>query len=90
MGSFLARCRETGIKRVVLRKPYGERRPWQALLDLPGLGLTLRGEYRRNPVYDDKGMEVTLWDFERSCSTSLNLFGSGLISECYLLIDARL
>jgi MoaA/NifB/PqqE/SkfB family radical SAM enzyme len=84
MADFLARCRHLGVQRLVLRKLYGENRPWCALL--PGnLGLTHKGEYRNNPVYCFHGMEVTLWDFEGTASSSINLFSSGLISSRYLL-----
>ncbi len=86
---FLERCGETGIRRVVLRKLYGDTRPWEALIPLETLGLSRQGAYRGNPVYDYQGVEVTLWDFERSESTSINLFSSGLISTAYLLAQAR-
>jgi molybdenum cofactor biosynthesis enzyme MoaA len=81
---FLAQCQRLGLKRVVLRRLYGESRPWPAID-----GLTPRGEYRRNRVYDYHGLEVTLWDFDRSESTSINLFSSGVISETYLLAETQ-
>jgi MoaA/NifB/PqqE/SkfB family radical SAM enzyme len=84
MADFLARCRHLGVQRLVLRKLYGENRPWCALL--PGdIGLIQTGEYRNNPVYRYHGMEVTLWDFASTESSSINLFSSGLISSSYLL-----
>jgi hypothetical protein len=43
------------------------------------------GAYRGNPVYHYQGMEVTLWDFEDTESTSINLFSNGVISHLYLL-----
>jgi hypothetical protein len=49
----------------------------------------LLGSYRDNPVYDYRGMEVTYWNFERTSSTSLNLFADGTISEEYLLTKGR-
>ena len=84
---FLSRCAALGVRRVVLRKLYGEPRPWPALLPFAELPLTLRGEYRNNPVYDFQGMEVTLWDFEQTDCTSINLFSSGVISTAYQLAD---
>ncbi len=88
MESFLADCRRMGVRRVVLRKLFGDQRPWEQLSALDKLGLEFCGRYRDNPVYDYHGMQVTLWDFGRSQSRSLNLFSSGLISDAYLLLDA--
>ena len=67
---------------------FGEQRAWQVLL--PALADSWKAErsYRGNPIYEIDGLEVTLWDFERSQSTSLNLFSSGWISDRYLLADA--
>jgi molybdenum cofactor biosynthesis enzyme MoaA len=84
---FLQTCLEIGIRRVVLRKLFGETRSWEQLIPLRDLPLTLKSIYRSNPVYDLKGMEVTCWDFQRSASRSLNLFASGLISSNYRLKD---
>lgn len=90
MGAFLQRCREIGVQRVVLRKLYGEARPWAELLDLAALGLACRDVYRNNLVCNYQGMQVTLWDFGRSESTSINLFSSGAISSQYLLAGKTL
>ncbi|MEW5870387.1 MAG: radical SAM protein [Chloroflexota bacterium] len=91
MGEFLGRCREVGVPRVVLRKLFGEERTWAELLDPASLGLLVRqGIYRNNPVYDYQGMQVTLWDFGRCASTSINLFSSGAISSQYLLAGKTL
>jgi len=86
---FLVRCREMGIRRLVLRKPFGERRSWDKLILIDRMALTPRSEYRTNPVYDFLGMEVTLWDFQQSTNKSINLFASGLISSSYQLIMAN-
>ncbi len=80
LASFLSRCRALGVRRAVLRQLYGDTRQW----DLPA-GLRPVGSYRRNPVYDWDGMEVTYWRFEDTTSTSLNLFSDGSISSGYLL-----
>jgi MoaA/NifB/PqqE/SkfB family radical SAM enzyme len=82
---FLLRCAETGISRVVLRKLFGEQRAWNDLLNLTDLDLEPRAAYRTNPVFELAGIEVTLWDFEQTSSRSINLFGSGMISQSYLL-----
>jgi molybdenum cofactor biosynthesis enzyme MoaA len=81
LDAFLARCREIGIRRVVLRQLYGDTRRWR----LPPR-LWRVGAYRHNPVYDYGGMEVTYWRFDATTSTSLNLFSDGTISDEYLLI----
>ena len=84
MDGFLEQVRDLGVKRLVLRKLYGEKRNWNELL--PGsLKLKWIGRYRGNPIYNAQGMEVTLWDFEQAESTSINLFSNGLISNQYLL-----
>lgn len=80
---FLARCHTIGVKRVVLRRLYGDTREWLLPADL-----LLRGDYRGNPVYDFDGMEVTAWNFDHCDCTSLNLFSNGTISEEYLLVKA--
>jgi hypothetical protein len=83
---YLDRCRALGIRRVVLRKPFGERRRWEAWCDLSCLeGMRERRVYCGNPVYADEALEVTVWDFERTESRAINLFSSGEISREYLL-----
>jgi hypothetical protein len=91
IGTFLARCRAIGVRRVVLRRPYGEGEangkddPLRSIA-----GCACRGTYRGNPVYVYGGeVEVTWWDFGQSTSRSLNLFGDGTISTDYLLARAR-
>jgi hypothetical protein len=81
--SFLDRCGAIGVKRVVLRQLYGDTRLWP----LPHQ-LIPRTVYRRNPVYDYYGMEVTFWRFDQTASTSINLFSDGTISDHYLLTRA--
>lgn len=79
---FLARCREIGVRRVVLRRQYGDRRAWDLF---PGLAPARR--YRNNPVYELGGLEVTYWEFEAAASTSINLFADGTLGRAYLLAD---
>jgi MoaA/NifB/PqqE/SkfB family radical SAM enzyme len=95
-GSYMERCREIGVQRLVFRREYrpscgetdafsGLREPYprEALA-----GCILCGTYRGNPVYDCQGMQVTFWSFERTTSTSLNLFADGTVSSQYLLARA--
>lgn len=82
--TFLARCHEIGIRRLVFRQLYGDPHRWDILSNL-----TPVRTYRNNPVYDYDGMEITIWNFDRTTSTSLNLFSDGSISSEYLLARAR-
>jgi hypothetical protein len=81
---FLATCQGIGVRRVVLRRLFGDRRPW------PGIGgLELKGSYRGNVVMDFSDMEVTLWSFEAATCRSLNLFADGTLGTSYLLAETR-
>jgi MoaA/NifB/PqqE/SkfB family radical SAM enzyme len=89
IASFLERAHATGIRRVVLRKLYGDSRPWSDWIDLHALQLNHIRDYRGNPVFDYAGMEVTLWDFDQTESRSINLFSSGEISLNYHLVETN-
>jgi len=84
---YLQRCHQLGVRRVVLRKRFGERRDWSELL--PGCWEDPQEERFGNPVYERQGVQVTQWDFERAQIRSLNLFSSGEISAEYLLAGER-
>lgn len=84
LGEYLRRCRELGVRRVTLRKLYGDRRPWAMLLDPEALGLTPVGAYS-SPIYDYEDLEVTLWDFRAARCRAINLFSSGEITAEYLV-----
>ncbi len=77
---MVARCRELGISRMVLRKLYGETLDWDIFPDLKALRY-----FAGNPIYDVCGMEVTVWDFSASSLRCLNLFSDGSISQEYEL-----
>jgi len=79
---FLARCRRIGVRRLVLRRLFGDHTPWPSWE-----GLRPAGEYRGNPVMDFSGMEVTLWSFEAATCRSLNLFADGTLGTSYLLTE---
>ena len=82
--AIIARCRELGLRRLVLRRCLGEGRRWPLLA-----GRRPVRRFAGNPVYDLDGLEVTVWDFERSALGCLNLFSDGTITERYLLEHAR-
>jgi len=81
--AYLDHCRAVGAQRVVLRKPFGERRNWSELLS--GNWKAPIEERFGCPVYGWEGVQVTLWNFEHAQIGSLNLFSSGEISAEYLL-----
>lgn len=80
---FLKRCQAMGVKRLVFRQLLGDARVWPL-----AAGLSRRGAYRGNPVYDYQGMEITYWNFDQAECASINLFGDGTISTDYLLAKA--
>jgi hypothetical protein len=82
---FLDRCQAIGLKRLVFRQLYGDMRALPIVA-----GLSLRGSYSSNPVYDYRGMEVTYWNFDRCDCQSINLFSDGTIGESYHLAKTKL
>jgi len=80
---FLARCRAIGLRRLVVRQLYGDSDALPLVT-----GLTSRGAFGRNPMYDYRGVEVPYWNFDHCDCRSLNLFSDGSISEEYLLVKA--
>ena len=82
--SFLDECRAIGVRRVVVRRLYGETRQWDILRGLPVVG-----RFRGNPVMRHGEMEVTYWDFDQSGCRSINLFADGTLGTSYLLTDTR-
>jgi len=82
--AIIARCRALGLRRLVLRRCFGEGRRWPLLA-----GHSPVRRFAGNPVYDLDGLEVTVWDFERSALSCLNLFSDGTITEQYLLARGR-
>lgn len=82
---FLARCHDLGIRRLVLRKLFGDTRPIQTWLEAVLPVLTPQAAYRGNPVYQFGAMEVTVWDFLETQSRAINLFADGTLSDQYLL-----
>jgi MoaA/NifB/PqqE/SkfB family radical SAM enzyme len=76
---FIAECRRIGVRRLVLRKLYGDSRRWE----YPALPVVRM--FKGNPVMDFEGMEVTYWDFDQSECRSINLFPDGTLGTSYLL-----
>lgn len=79
---ILARCRELGIRRMVLRKLYRETRDWGLF---PGMEPV--SWFGGNPCYRVQGMEVTVWDFSRTQVNCLNLFSNGAITAQYRIAE---
>ncbi len=77
---ILRRCGELGVRRLVLRKLYGDSSPENFFPDLNPVR-TFGG----NPVYALNGLEVTVWDFGRSALRCLNLFSDGSVTDAYEL-----
>jgi pyruvate-formate lyase-activating enzyme len=80
--AFVERCRRIGVRRLVVRKLYGETRDWPILRGLPVVR-----RFKGNPVLDCGGMEVTAWDFDLADCRSLNLFADGTLGTSYLLTE---
>ncbi len=80
---ILRRFRQMGVRRVVLRRPYGSNAPFRFFP-----GLRPARIFGGNPVYQVDEMEVTLWDFSKTRLSCLNLYSDGLIADAYL-ISAR-
>jgi MoaA/NifB/PqqE/SkfB family radical SAM enzyme len=87
---FLENCHRLGVRRVVFRKLFSEKRSWEELIPTRSVGFSARGNYRGNPIYDHGGIEVTLWDFNATESTCINLFSTGQISREYKLAQTPL
>lgn len=81
--SMLERVRAIGYRRVVLRRRYGEPRPYDPLR-WPRPVRWFGG----NPVYDLDGLEVTVWDFDSTCLRCVNLFPDGSVRDAYRLEEA--
>ncbi len=95
---FLTRCHTVGVRRVVVRKLFGESRDFldqalthssRAVRDSLGIlrELPVVRHFKGNPVMDLDGMEVTYWTFSDATCKSINLFADGTLGEQYLLTD---
>ncbi len=77
---FLVRCAALGVQRVALRRLFDDTREWDILPDETPVRY-----FRRNPVFNFMGMEVTVWNFGETSTRALNLFSDGTITGEYLL-----
>ncbi len=81
--AMIDRCRALGIRRMVLRRPWGSESNRPLLADHQP-----QRRFGGNPVYQLDGLEVTVWDFARAaCLRCLNLFADGSISDRYELVS---
>jgi pyruvate-formate lyase-activating enzyme len=83
---YLERCRELGVRRLVLRRLHDD--PSEVPI-LPAVlpGVAPIGAYRGNRVYRLGALEVTDWCFRRTNCTCLNLFPDGTLSDRYRLAE---
>ena len=90
---IVARCRDLGLRRMVLRKLYlsgdglASREPWEQIQRWLSR-FPRRGTFGGNPVLDADGVELTLWDFERTKLRCLSLFSHGSMGTEYELARA--
>ena len=81
--SLLSFLRNLGCRRVTLRRRYGDPEPCSPL---PGLHPVRH--FGGNPVFLLDGLEVTVWDFERTRLPCLQLFPDGSVRDGYLITEA--
>lgn len=86
---FIESCYQKWVKRLVLRKVFWEMRSLYTLIDVDSIVMTCKSSFMNNEVYDYKGMEVTLREFESTENTCYNLFSDGTISDKYLLSETK-
>ena len=86
--NFLHQASKIGVKRIVFRKLFGEKRPFKDIVDIDIPGLHLGKRFMNNPVYSYNDMEVTFWDFDTTENEVYNLFANGNIYKGYLLTKA--
>ncbi|MCC6899802.1 MAG: radical SAM protein [Polyangiaceae bacterium] len=79
--AFIEQCQALGVRRLVIRRLFGDTRRWDVLPAQKPVRL-----FRQNPVFDFRGMEVTWWDFDAATSRSVNLFADGTLGTEYLLM----
>lgn len=81
--ALLTRCKNLGVRRVVLRLLRGGGSPPPASARWRHVGV-----FGGNPVYDVDGVEVTVWDFARTRLRCLTLLPNGRLAANYLLAVA--
>lgn len=77
---ILAACRRLGVRRLVLRRLYGDTRSIDFFPDRAPVRC-----FAANPVYELDGLEVTVWDFDKTRLECLNLWSDGTIDTAYQL-----
>ena len=85
VASFVQTCQTLGIKRLTFRMVYQDRTPRENYIHPEKLWRTFIRTFANNPVYDFKWLEITLWNFENSDISCVNLYSNGRISDKYLL-----
>lgn len=85
MSNFVRQCEEKWVKRLVLRRLYGEKKSIDNLINLHDLDLCEKGSFMNNRVVKYHDMEITFWEFENTQNKCFNLFADGTISDEYLI-----
>jgi MoaA/NifB/PqqE/SkfB family radical SAM enzyme len=81
--SYIEKARRLGIRRVVIRRMFGEKEKIKVFpVDEP-----YKYVYG-NPVYDVNGVEVTVWDYAKSTVNALFLFPDGSVRGSFLRENA--
>lgn len=86
---FIESCYQKWVKRLVLRKLFWEKRLLNDLIHADTISMIYIWDFMHNKVYNYKGVEVTLWEFESTENICYNLFSDWTISDKYLLSETK-
>lgn len=86
--NFIKLCHEKWVKRLVLRKLYGDSRRLVDIIDMDNIPFVYSWLFMNNDIYKYGDMQVTLREFENTENISYNLFADWTISDKYLLDKA--
>jgi len=77
---YIYSCRGIGVKRIVLRQIMGEE---PLMFPYRMLKPYYARNFKNNKVYDVDGVEVTIWDWEKTSITGLYLMPNGKITDVF-------
>jgi len=81
--SYIEKARRIGVRRVVIRRMYGEKERIRVFPDAEPYKYVYG-----NPVYNVNGVEVTVWDYAKSTVNALFLFPDGSIRGNFIKENA--